>query len=461
MTQIVTQSAISVNPATGEETARYAFQNAAEAGDLLARAKDGFERLAGMAVGDRCDIMSRMAAVLRENLELLARHAVIEMGKPISQARSEIEKCAMLCLWCAEHGGAYLADEATSIGPNAYIQYRPLGAILAVMPWNFPFWQVMRGAAGILLGGNAYVLKHAPNVQGCARLLDHMWQEAGLPHGAFTVLNADNDTVARVIADSRIAGVVVTGSVRAGSSIASLAGASLKKSVLELGGSDPFIVLKDADIRLAVEAAVAARFQNSGQVCIAAKRIILEEPIASRFTALFIDAVRSLAIGDPMDGSTYIGPMARHDLRNELLRQIDDTVAQGAELLLGGVALPRNGYFFAPTVLGNVKPGMTTFKEETFGPVASLVIADDAAQAIDLANNSEYGLSAALWTADQSAAKRAAERLQVGSVFINGYAASDPRVPIGGVKKSGYGRELSHFGIREFLNPKTVWLNRL
>jgi succinate-semialdehyde dehydrogenase len=283
MTASVSQYAISVNPMNGREIERYRFQDPQQIEKVLSLAYAGFCRQSARSIAERCEVLRRMAALLREHVDALAHMAVLEMGKPISQARAEIEKCGVLCEWCAENGPEILADEPTSIGPAAHVQYLPLGPVLAVMPWNFPFWQVLRGAAGILLGGNSYVLKHAPNVQGCAQLLGRVWGEAGLPEGAFTILNASNESVARVIADRRIAAVAVTGSVRAGSTIASLSGASLKKSVLELGGSDPFIVLRDADIAEAVRAAVTARYQNTGQVCIAAKRIILEEPIAEAF----------------------------------------------------------------------------------------------------------------------------------------------------------------------------------
>jgi succinate-semialdehyde dehydrogenase len=401
-----------------------------------------------------------MATLLRANRVELANLAAREMGKPVSQGRAEVEKCASLCAWCAEHGPSIIADESTQVGPQAYVSYLPIGIVLGIMPWNFPFWQAMRGAAGILFGGNGYVLKHAPNVMGCAYMLKGLWEEAGLPEGAFTVLNVRPEAIASVISDDRIAAVAVTGSVRAGASIASLSGASIKKTVLELGGSDPFIVLRDADIDRAVEAAVAARFQNTGQVCIAAKRIILDGSIAEEFTALFLMAVANLIVGDPMSEKTFIGPMARTDLRDELHLQVEKSISEGANMLLGGQKWLGAGNYYTPTVLGDVRPGMTAFREETFGPVASLIIAQDADDAVRLANDSEFGLSASIWSRDSAGAKALARRIHTGGVFINGYGASDPRVPIGGVKRSGYGRELSHFGIKEFLNAQTVWLDR-
>lgn len=452
--------AVSTNPATGEEVQRYAYQRGAEIEAILDRARRGTRELATWSVERRVELLRRVAGMLRADLEPLARMATQEMGKPIRQARAEVEKCASLCDWCAEHGPSVLANEATQIGPQAYVSYLPLGLVLGVMPWNFPFWQAMRGAAGILFAGNGYLLKHAPNVMGSAYMLERLWHAAGVPDGAFSVLNVTPQDVSTVIADSRVAAVVVTGSVRAGAAIAAQAGAVIKKSVLELGGSDAFIVLRDADIEAAAAAAVTARFQNSGQVCIAAKRIILDLPIAEEFTDRFVAAVRDLSVGDPTKEETSIGPMARADLREELGLQVHRTLNQGARLLTGGSELPGPGNFFTPTVLAGVLPGMTAFKEETFGPVAALILADGADAAVRLANQSDFGLSSALWTGDIDRAKDIARRLEAGGVFINGYAASDPRVPIGGVKHSGYGRELSHFGIREFVNAQTVWLDR-
>ncbi|CAN7593684.1 NAD-dependent succinate-semialdehyde dehydrogenase [Variovorax paradoxus] len=411
-------------------------------------------------VSERSALMLRVASGLRMDKDALARIACEEMGKPITQARAEVEKCAVLCEWYAEHGGAFLERQPTEVGSDAYISYLPLGPVLAVMPWNFPYWQIMRGTVPILFGGNAYVLKHAPNVMGCAYALEQIWRRAGLPSGAFSVVNVTADLVSVAIADSRIAAVAVTASGRAGAAIAAQAGANLKKTVLELGGSDPFVVLAGADIDKAVVAAVLGRFQNTGQVCIATKRIILEAPIAEEFTIKYLAAVKSLRVGDPADENTFIGPMARHDLRDELDNLVRATVSEGAKVLLGGHALEGAGNFYAPTVLGGVQPGMTAFKKETFGPVVTLTTAHDCTHALELANDSDYGLSASLWTGDKEAAKRLVSQIQAGSVFINGFPASDPRVPIGGVKKSGYGRELSYFGVHEFMNAQVVWIDR-
>ena len=453
-------AAVSTDPSTGEVFARYPYESAEMLDRSLDDATAGFRAWAATPVATRLATIGRMAQVLRRDIEKLARMASREMGKPIVQARAEVEKCAVLCDWYATHGGPLLADSPTPIGDDAYVSYLPLGPVLAVMPWNFPYWQSLRGAVPILLGGNAYVLKHAPNVMGCAYLTRDAWRDAGLPEGAFSVVNVTNDGVSRAIADRRIAAVAVTGSVRAGAAIAAQAGAALKKTVLELGGSDPFIVLADADLDAAVKAAVVGRFQNSGQICIAAKRIILEAPIAAEFTERFVEAVKALRTGDPGSEETYVGPMARADLRDELDAQVRRSVDAGAKVLLGGAKAEGRGNFYPPTVLGDVVPGMATFDQETFGPAASLIVADDVEHAIELANDSEFGLSGALWTRDKDLARALARRVETGGMFVNGFSASDPRVPIGGVKKSGYGRELSHFGVHEFMNAQTVWFDR-
>ncbi|MFV3308719.1 NAD-dependent succinate-semialdehyde dehydrogenase [Pseudomonas sp. NY15181] len=452
-------AAISRSPATGQELARYTFEDAAQLEASLARTDAAFRQWRETSIAERVALLRKMAEVLRANVEPMARMEAQEMGMPITQARGEINKCANLCDWYAEHGPAMLEDEKTPI-EGAYISYLPLGPVLAVMPWNFPTWQVMRGAVSIILGGNTYVLKHAPNVMGCAYQLRDAWLQAGLPEGVFEVLNVEPPLVSKAIADDRIASIAVTGSVGAGAAIASQAGAALKKCVLELGGSDAFIVLADADLDAAVKAAVASRFGNCGQVCIAAKRMILEESIAPAFTEKLLAAVKALKIGDPLADDTFVGPMARFDLREELDGQVQQAIADGATLLLGGHKLEGEGNYYAPTVLADVKPGNTAFKKEIFGPVASLIVARDAEHALELANDSEFGLSGAIWTADKTRAQQMARRLVSGGVFINGFSASDPRVPIGGVKKSGFGRELSHFGLREFLNPQTVWIDR-
>ena len=453
--------AISINPVNGEQIGNYPFESEAALQTALSRATAGFRVWRGTPVAQRAQRLIALANVLRNNAETMANMITLEMGKPITQARSEIEKCAQLCDWYAEHGPAMLNAEPTLVeGGKARIEYRPLGSILAVMPWNFPIWQVLRGAVPVLLAGNTYVLKHAPNVMGSAYLLLDAFQQAEFPEGTFEVINVTPEGVSTAIKDPRIAAVTLTGSVRAGMAIGAQAGAALKKCVLELGGSDPFIVLNDADLDDAVKAAVIGRYQNTGQVCAAAKRLIVEQGVIEEFTRKFVEATQKLVVGDPLAAATYIGPMARFDLRDELDQQVRDTLEEGATLLLGGKKAEGSGNFYEPTVFADVTDQMTSFKQELFGPVASIITARDATHAMALANDSEFGLAATIYTGDVERAQQMASELETGGVFINGYCASDPRVTFGGVKKSGFGRELSHFGVREFCNAQTVWLDR-
>ncbi|WP_122356630.1 aldehyde dehydrogenase family protein [Pseudomonas coronafaciens] len=453
--------AISINPATSEQIGHYPFESEASQDSTLARATTGFDGWRRKPVQERAQLIVAMGKALRDDAENIAGMISREMGKPVTQARAEVEKCAQLCDWYAAHGPAMLVAEPTQVEHDkARIEYRPLGPILAVMPWNFPIWQALRGAIPTLLAGNTYVLKHAPNVMGCAYLMRDAFQQAGFPQGVFEVLNVLPEGVSKAITDPRIAAVTLTGSVRAGQAIGAQAGAALKKCVLELGGSDPFIVLNDADLDQAVKAAVIGRFQNTGQVCAAAKRLIIEQGVVEEFTRRFVEQTRQLVVGDPLSGDTYIGPMARVDLRDELHAQVQATLTEGATLLLGGKKADGQGNYYEPTVLGDVTDQMTSFRQELFGPVASIITARDAQHALELANDSEFGLTATVYTQDLELAEQMTAELQTGGVFINGYSASDPRVSFGGVKKSGFGRELSHFGVREFCNAQTVWRDR-
>ena len=453
--------ALSINPASGETVGSYPYESAEQLNAALARSTDAFRTWRRTPVSQRAEYLLALAAALREQAEDMAQMITLEMGKPIVQSRAEIEKCAQLSEWYAAHGPAMLAPEPTLVdNGSARIEYRPLGPILAVMPWNFPVWQVLRGAVPTLLAGNTYVLKHAPNVMGSAYLIQQALRKAGFAEGVFEVINVTQDGVSTAIADPRIAAVTLTGSVRAGIAIGSQAGAALKKCVLELGGSDPFIVLNDADLDAAVQAAVIGRFQNSGQVCAAAKRLIIEAGVVEAFTAKFLEASRALVMGEPTSDTTYIGPMARFDLRDELHGQVQATLEEGATLLLGGHKVAGAGNYYEPTVLADVTDQMTSFKQELFGPVASIITARDAEHAVALANDSEFGLTASIFTSDSAKARAIADQLETGGVFVNAFSVSDPRVAFGGVKKSGFGRELSHFGVREFCNAQTVWLDR-
>ncbi|MFN4528472.1 succinate-semialdehyde dehydrogenase [Klebsiella michiganensis] len=453
--------AISVSPTTGETLSSVPWASEQQVDAAIALAEQGYRQWRNVSVAERAATLRNVGSAMRARGEALAQMISREMGKPIAQARGEVAKSANLCDWYAEHGPAMLNTEATLVEDNkAVIEYRPMGAILAVMPWNFPVWQVLRGAVPILLAGNSYLLKHAPNVLGSAAMIGEIFAAAGVPDGVFGWVNATNDGVSQMINDPRIAAVTVTGSVRAGKAIGAQAGAALKKCVLELGGSDPFIVLNDADLDEAVKAAVIGRYQNTGQVCAAAKRFIVEAGIAEAFTQKFVAAAAALKMGDPSDEQNYIGPMARFDLRDELHEQVSATLKEGATLLLGAEKIEGAGNYYAPTVLGNVTAEMTGFREELFGPVATITEARDADHALALANDSEFGLSATVYTTSEAQAQRFADELECGGVFINGYCASDARVAFGGVKKSGFGRELSHFGLHEFCNVQTVWRDR-
>ncbi len=451
--------AVSINPATGEELGRYALLGPEGVEARVAAAAAAAVGWGAASIETRTACLARLGAVLTSRRAALARLISLEMGKPITAAIAEVDKCAHLCGWYADHAEDLLADERPDVGGElAVVRYRPLGVILAVMPWNFPLWQVLRAAVPVMAAGNGFLLKHADNVQGCALALEACFAEAGFPEAAFVVLQADRAAATALLADPRIAGLTVTAGVTAGSALAAEAGRHLKPSLLELGGSDPFIVLADADLDAAVATAVTARFQNCGQVCIAAKRIIVERPVVDAFVARFVAAAKALKVGDPLDPGTQMGPLSRLRLRDEVHEQVRRSIEGGARLLTGGAAPEGPGAFYPPTVLVDVPEDAPVLREETFGPVAPILVADDAEAAIRIANDSAFGLSAALWSGDVDAAFALAGRIQTGAVFINGMSVSDPRVPIGGIRQSGYGRELSHFGLKAFTNPQLTWV---
>jgi succinate-semialdehyde dehydrogenase / glutarate-semialdehyde dehydrogenase len=447
-----------INPTTEEPLHDDRLHTPQQVSQILDRAGGAFLEWRFTAISERSRLMRAAAGVLRQRSPKYAQLMVREMGKPLVGAEAEVEKCALACEHFAAHAQQYLAQQKiASDADESYVRFDPLGAVLAIMPWNFPFWQVIRFAAPALMAGNVGLLKHAPNVPGCALALEEVFRDAGFGPGVFTTLLIDTDAVPAIIRHPAVAAVTLTGSERAGSAVAAQAGAALKKTVLELGGSDPFIVLPDADIEATAKAAAAARCVNSGQSCIAAKRfIVVGDP--RPFERAFAQALAQMTIGDPADRTTQIGPLARLDLLENLQRQVQQSIQAGARLVTGGNRLPRKGYFYTPTLLSDVRPGMPAFDEETFGPVAALIAAADVDDAVRLANLSRYGLGASVWTRDVKLAQSLSARLDSGSVFINGPVKSDPRLPFGGIKCSGYGRELAAFGIHEFVNIKTVWI---
>ncbi|CAH2405524.1 NAD-dependent succinate-semialdehyde dehydrogenase [Mesorhizobium ventifaucium] len=449
----------SINPATGAEVVHFEPHNDAVIESALQAAAAAQRSWRQESVSERVKLLTAMARVLRSGKARYAALVTEEMGKPIVESEGEIEKCAWNCDFYADHASNYLADEpVASNASESSVVFDPLGVVLAIMPWNYPFWQFFRFAAPAFAAGNGAILKHANNVPRCAMAIAEIMEQAGCPRGLFATLLIEPSKVASIIADERIAAVTLTGSTEVGAIVAAQAGKALKKQVLELGGSDPFIVLADADLKEAAAIAVKARYINVGQSCVNAKRFIIEESIADEFVGLFCAEVANLKLGDPNNRDTNIGPMARENLRDGLHRQVEMTVAAGATLRLGGKPPEGQGYYYPPTVLDHVTRSMTAFREETFGPVAAIIRAKDADEAIELANDTEFGLGAALWTRDLESARKLARRIDAGAVFINGMVASDPRYPFGGIKRSGYGRELGVYGIREFVNIKTVWV---
>lgn len=449
----------SINPTTEEVLQSFEEHTESQVDEKLDLAMTTFREWRATSFAHRADLVRKAGRQLRAEADALAGLITDEMGKPLAQAKAEVEKCAWCCDYFADNAERFLADiEAPSTATRSYVAFDPIGPVLAIMPWNFPFWQVFRFAAPALMAGNVGLLKHASNVPQCALAIERIFRQAGLPAGAFQTLLIGGSRATALIDDERIAAVTLTGSEEAGSKVAEAAGRALKKTVLELGGSDPYIVLADADIEDAARVAVDARFQNAGQSCIAAKRFIVVDSAASEFEERFGERIQALIVGDPRDAATKVGPLAKGDLVDMLDQQVRSSVGKGARVAAGGHALERAGYFYAPTLLTNVSPEMEVFTEETFGPAAALIRATDAEHAIALANQSRFGLGANLWAGDITQAERYARLIESGSVFINGMVASDPRLPFGGVKRSGYGRELSDFGIREFVNIKTVWI---
>jgi len=450
----------SINPTTGGKIASYEETSPEELRAIFERADEAFREWRRVSFEGRASLMRRAASVLRERSKPYAILMAEEMGKPLAQGRAEVEKCAWVCDYYADHAQAFLApEEIPTDASKSFVAYQPLGVVLAVMPWNFPLWQVFRFAAPGLMAGNAGLLKHSSNVMGCALAIESVFHDAGFPEGLFRTLVIGSARVGDVISAPEVRAVTLTGSGPAGQAVAAAAGAALKKTVLELGGSDPYVILEDADLDAAADTCVASRLINSGQSCIAAKRFIVVEPVREEFERLYVEKMRARTMGDPMVEGVDVGPQAREDLRDDLHRQVVRSIERGARLLLGGEVASGPGAFYPPTVLADVEPGMPAYDEEMFGPVAAIIAADDEADAVRIANDSAFGLGAAVFTRDVARGERiAAEELEAGACFVNSFVKSDPRLPFGGIKDSGYGRELAAFGIREFVNIKTVWV---
>ena len=448
-----------VNPATGETLRTFSPLDDDGIDAKLQKATRAFHVNRARSFSERALRLRRASDVLEKRKEEFGRLMTIEMGKPIGAAIAETQKCALTCRYYADHGEAFLRDERVQTdAQESFIRYEPIGPVLAVMPWNFPFWQVFRFAAPALMAGNVALLKHASNVPQCALAIEETFREAGFTDDEFQTLLIGSKQVQRVLNDERVKAVTLTGSEPAGASVASTAAKHIKKSVLELGGSDPFIVMPSADLENAVNVAVKARVINNGQSCIAAKRFIVHEKIADAFEQKFVAAMKKLKIGDPLDPSTDVGPLAMQQIVDDLDEQVRASVAAGAKLLTGGKRIAGRGYFYEPTVLTNIPTSAPAYKDETFGPVASLFRARDFNHAVELANGTHFGLGASVWSRDRAEIARFVDAIESGQVFVNAMVASDPRVPFGGVKRSGFGRELGVYGIREFVNVKTVWI---
>ena len=449
----------SINPATGKTIKTYDEMKPNQAAAAVAQAYEIWRTWRTTSFGERVKPMKKTAEILRQRKDDLARLMAVEMGKPLAQGVAEAEKCAWACDYYADNAEAHLApDVIKTEGSKSYVAFEPLGVVLAVMPWNFPLWQVYRFAAPALMAGNVGVLKHASNVPGCALVIEEIFNQAGFPAGAFRTLLIANTQVRAVIEHPLVRAVTLTGSTLAGQAVASQAGAVLKKTVLELGGSDPYVVLEDADLDRAVETCVNSRLINGGQSCIAAKRFIVVEPVRATFIDRFVALMKTKKMGDPLQEGIDLGPQARHNLRDDLHKQVLSSIERGAKLLLGGQVPAGEGAYYPPTVLTDVKPGMPAYDEEIFGPVAAIISAKDEEDAVRIANDTIFGLGAAVFTKDAQRGERVARKLEAGSTFVNSLVASDPRLPFGGIKESGYGRELGSYGIKEFVNTKTVYV---
>jgi len=451
---------VSINPATGEELQSYPILSEKEINSRLEQSQQAFELWRRSTFQERGEKLLKAAEILRAHATEYGRLMAMEMGKPLSQGEAEANKCAWVCEYYARNATVFLKPEPVSTDASeSYVTFQPLGLVLAVMPWNFPFWQVFRFAAPALMAGNVGILKHASNVQGCARAIETIFKEAGFPEGVFQNLTIPASRVGTVIEHPLIQAVTLTGSTPAGQSVAAKAGSCLKKTVLELGGSDPYVMLTDADLNQAVEACVTGRLLNTGQSCIAAKRFIVEQPLLSDFTELLLNRIKKVTVGDPLQPGVDLGPMVNVSARDELDRQVQESIQKGATCLLGGEVPEGPGAFYPATVLAQVSPGMPAFDEELFGPVAVVIPARDEREALQRANQTAFGLGAAVFTKDIEKGRRIAEQtLEAGACFVNDFVRSDPRLPFGGIKASGYGRELSRFGILEFVNIKTVYI---
>ena len=448
-----------INPATDELIKDYQEHSESEVTRIIDQVQEEYLKWRETSFSHRRELMHKAAAVLRNNIDRYARTISMEMGKIITEARGEVEKCAWVCEYYADNAENFLKDEIIETDASrSFVAFQPMGIVLAGMPWNFPFWQVFRFAAPALMAGNAGILKHASNVPGSALAIEEVFHEAGFPNNIFRTLLVSARKVENIIKNPLVKAVTLTGSEPAGMQVASTAGRELKKTVLELGGSDPFIVLKDADIPACVLTSAQARMLNVGQSCIAAKRFIVVESRVKEFEEQQTAIMTQLKVGDPLDESTKVGPMARLDLLEELDEQVQKSIKLGARLLCGGKKADGPGAFYLPTVLADVKKGMPAYDEETFGPVSAIIPVKDAEEAVRVANDSEFGLGGSVWSRDIKKAEEVARRIETGAMFVNGMTKSDPRLPFGGVKKSGYGRELSHYGIKEFVNIKTIWI---